>query len=138
MDSIDVGRRRFVARTLAGALALSTVGALAACRPAGRDDRRVIEALRVLLGGAGTVPQLSPEASSIATSRVALDTLWAGASPPEIEALLESPGALRAFLQERRLADFGAERVATLDGWILAESELALVVLLAQPPAGEH
>ncbi len=135
MTAPPVHRRRFLTLSLTGAcIALGPLGWLA-CGTA-RDESEAIDesqlALRLhgLLGEAKGPPDRLP-ANAMDRSR-AIDILLGGLGPDERRALLDSPDALRSHIAALRHVDLAADRVRHVDGWLLAESEIAVAMLLAR------
>jgi hypothetical protein len=123
--------------------ALSVLGSLAATAPflAGCGvpaeealAGRFVAALRSALAGA--VP--AGAFASVGMGRdEALENLRGDLSPRRFQALAWNDALLRRYLAGRRRRDLESGRTRTVDGWIVAESELAIAALLG-PEVGRR
>ena len=129
-----VTRRGFVAATLRsigffGLAVAVPLGSFGCAVPAEAElNRRLIASLRALVGdraGEGSVSgSIEMEASD------ALALLRAGRSERRLVALTWNRRFMRAFVDDLREEDFRAGRTRYVDGWLMAETEVAIAVLL--------
>ena len=76
------------------------------------------------------IPRASAPALDAPTRLEAAEALVAGLSRRDVAELLADTNRLRRHLERLRKADFEAGRTRFVDGWLLAESELHVAVLL--------
>jgi hypothetical protein len=130
-----MNRRGFIARIAMAALGASLL-ALSSCREPDRESAladpadtgaaaRLRAALALALG-----PGPSPARGAMPTEAAAA-LLLAGLPDREVDQLLADPAALRSHVAARADADLGAGRTDYVDGWLLAETEIAAAAVLA-------
>ncbi len=125
-----LGRRRFLGRALGWWASLGFFSAFGplpiACSGVDIDTRTTGALLG--LGAPPFVPDLDSE--EWPRSR-ALKVLFGSVPATSVETALASPAALRRHIAERSRQDFDVGRTQRLDGWLLAESEIAVAILTA-------
>jgi hypothetical protein len=105
-------------------LALQGCGA-----PAGRDlDQRITGALRQVVAENIASGQLSRSLKM--TKAEALQLLRGDLTALRLYALTSNRFCTRRFIADRRAQDLRAGRIRYVDGWLLAESEVAIAVVL--------
>ena len=111
---------------LAGGLApaLQGCGASEEARP----DPPLIQALRALVGDAGSPGRLAGVANT--SPEAALRTLRGDLAQDALNAITVDGARLRAHVEQLREADLAAGRLRYADGWLLADTEIAIAVLL--------
>jgi hypothetical protein len=126
-----IDRRAFLA-AVRNACALGALGCwLPACSPTDPEvvDERLRAALRAHLGGSRGARLIA--AASGMTPDTALATLRSDASNLRLQAVASSELLLREFIESRSSADRRAGRTRRLQGWWIAETEVAVAVLSA-------
>jgi len=129
-----IRRRELLASAIPalGGIALATAFPLAlhGCGvPAGEElDRRIVAALRSAVGGAEASGQLARAANM--SEREALQLLRGDSSAYRLYALTSNRHLTRRFIDERRARDLRDGRSRYLDGWLLADVEVAVAVVL--------
>ena len=97
--------------------------------PAAQDlDQRIAGALRQLVGENAASGQLSLSVDM--TEAEALQLLRDDLTALRLYALTSNRLCTRRFIADRRDRDFRAGRVRFVDGWLMAESEVAIAVAL--------
>lgn len=125
-----VTRRALLARAGNTLLAWGLVAALpgAGCG-SDRSERRVVAHLRQRFGDAAGVESV---ATTVAWSREqALQVLRGELSDGQWAEVAGDPVALDALVAERRAGDLTGGRTRYVNGWLLAETEIAVSVLAA-------
>ena len=113
----------------AGTLLALPLGLSGCGVPSGPElDRRIVEALRSLAPGFGRLGRLA--ASAGMTEAQALAKLRADASELHLYALTFNRFLLRSFVAERVEGDLRDGHTRYVAGWLLAETEVAIAVLL--------
>lgn len=128
----SLDRRAFLhaALSLIGSLPLAAAATLLSGCGAPSDPelgRRLVASLRSLLAGAAPGFELGGAAPS---RDAALATLCGDLSAFRLRALTWSDALLRRHVDDLRRADLADGRTRLVDGWILAESEIAIAALL--------
>ena len=127
-------RREFLERCAQLAGELSLAGLLAGTVACSTDERAPVERLRMALSRLPAPPEALPEAPLAGWSAArAEQTLLRDVSEARRREVLADGDALLRWLEERQRADFEQGRSVDVDGWILSETELAALVLLAMP-----
>jgi hypothetical protein len=129
-EPCDAGRRRFLAG-LAG-LALATLAGVGRPAAAGRAQRPAGGAARAraLLPGVGGVAVVGAAYLAARPQEADLERLARLLELPEELPSPEQSAALQRALAERHRADFRADRVFELRGWILSLTELRLAAIV--------
>ncbi len=91
-------------------------------------DPQLIQALRALVGDADSPGRLSGVANT--TQKAALHRLRGDLAQDGLDAIASDGALLRAHLGRLRDADLAAGRLRYADGWLLADTEIAIAVLL--------
>lgn len=95
---------------------------------------RLRRALRETFGGPS---RFDPPAAPLPArslpfgAQAAVRKLTSTIGPARIESLASDPDALRAHLAERQAADWQAGRTEWVDGWLLTQTEIAVLALVA-------
>ncbi len=107
-------------------LALQGCGASEEARP----DPPLIQALRRLIGDVGSQGRLARVANT--TPEAALNTLRGDLAQDALELIAADASQLRAHLERLRAADLAAGRLRYADGWLVADTEIAIAALLGR------
>jgi len=112
------------------ALAAASPFALQGCSvPTGEAlDRRIAAALRSAFGVAGAAGQLSRSADM--SESEALQLLRGELSAYQLYAITSNGRLTRRFVGQRRARDLRGGRSRYVDGWLLADVEVAVAVVL--------
>lgn len=105
-------------------LALQACGASEEARP----NPQLIQALRLLIGDPDNPGRLVGFTQM--TPRVALRTLRGDLAPERLNAIAIEGALLAAHVERLRAADLAAGRLRYAEGWLLADTEIAIAVLL--------
>ena len=130
-----ITRRAFATAALPAVASISIAASLplilAGCGlpPEAERSRRFVASLRSALAGAAPGGALAPPPMDAVA---ALATLRGDLSPLRFYALSWNETLLRRFLAGRRERDLRAGRTRFVDGWLLAESEIAIAALLGR------
>ena len=111
---------------LAGGLSLALQGCGAS--EEARPDPQLIQALRALVGDADRPGRLAGVANT--TPQAALRTLRGDLAQDGLDVIAADSALLRAHVERLRDADLAAGRLRYADGWLLADTEIAIAVLL--------
>ena len=93
-----------------------------------RPDLHLIQALRELVGNADRPGRLAGVANT--TPEAALSTLRGDLARDALDAIAADATLLRTHVARLRDADLAAGRLRYADGWLLADTEIAIAVLL--------
>jgi len=99
-----------------------------------RAQERFVAALREVAGGDS---RFDPSSAGLGAAELPFDDARARAKltgmigPVRIDQLAASRDALRRHLAERHRADLAASRTAYVDGWLLSQTEISVLVLAA-------
>lgn len=128
----NVTRRSFLLTALPVLGSLSLLGGLAGLAGCAAPTEaelagRLSASLRSLLAGAAPA---GPFAAVAMDRAQAVATLRGDLSPRSLQALTWSDALLRRYLAGRRRRDLRGGRTRFVDGWLVAESEVAVARLL--------
>jgi hypothetical protein len=111
---------------LAGGLAAALQGC--GISEEARPDPHLVQALRELVGDADRPGRLAGVANT--TPQAALRTLRGDLTQDGLDVIAADSALLRAHVERLRDADLAAGRLRYADGWLLADTEIAIAVLL--------
>jgi hypothetical protein len=115
-----------------GCIGIATLApaALLGCGvPTGRElDQRIVAALRSVVAGSAGSRALSRVVGM--TEGEALQMLRGDLSDLRLYALTSNRYSMRRFIAERRSRDLREGRSRYVDGWLLADTEVAIAVVL--------